>query len=140
MEARRPAFCFVGLICVFVAFWVGLGNGLNKNYEAPTPVSHFKYSTPFHHLFNYVQYWCWISSRFNVERLAGAYLWMWIALFASIILYIPVYFWAMGRLSVGKRNLDPSQRGTANRRATLRLLLYAMHVLFIANSTDKLIV
>jgi hypothetical protein len=32
-----------GIVCLVLAFdslWVGLGNGLHKNYEAPTPVRH----------------------------------------------------------------------------------------------------
>ncbi|KAH9978828.1 hypothetical protein BGW80DRAFT_1455547 [Lactifluus volemus] len=105
IEARRPAFGLVGLICVFIALWVGLGNGLNKKYETPTP------------------YWCFISHRYFAERLSGSYIWIWIALFASIVLYIPVYFWATGRLLVNNRSLNRSQLGTPNRRATLRLLL-----------------
>ncbi|KAI0251116.1 hypothetical protein BJV78DRAFT_1375749 [Lactifluus subvellereus] len=82
IQARGFAFGLVGLACVFTALWVGLGNGLHKNYEAPTP------------------FWCWISSHYGPERLAGEYLWLWLALFASVIMYIPVYFWAEGRLSV----------------------------------------
>jgi uncharacterized membrane protein YuzA (DUF378 family) len=39
-EARTLAFVLVGLACVFTVLWVGLGNGLHKNYEAPTPVRH----------------------------------------------------------------------------------------------------
>jgi hypothetical protein len=131
IEARRPAFGLVGLICVFIALWVGLGNGLNKKYEVPSPVSLFKYFTPFRHLSNYGQYSCWISHWYIAERLAGSLLCAWIALFVSIILYIPVYFWATGRLSVNNRSLNRSQLGTPNRRATLRLLLYAMHVIFL---------
>ncbi|KAH9978831.1 hypothetical protein BGW80DRAFT_698771 [Lactifluus volemus] len=105
IEARRLAFGLVGLICVFIILCVGLGNGLNKKYEAPTP------------------YWCSISRLFNAERLAEVSVWIGIALFASIVLYIPVYFWATGRLSVNNWNLNPSQPGTPDRRATLRLLL-----------------
>ncbi|KAI0254073.1 hypothetical protein BJV78DRAFT_1388661 [Lactifluus subvellereus] len=84
IQARGFAFGLVGLACVFTALWVGLGNGLHKNYEVPTP------------------YWCWISPHYGPERLAGEYLWLWFALFASVIMYIPLYFWAEGRLSVDK--------------------------------------
>jgi hypothetical protein len=34
------------------------------------------------------------------ERLGGEYIWLWIGLFASVILYVPVYFWAEGCLSI----------------------------------------
>ncbi|KAF8262435.1 hypothetical protein EI94DRAFT_1808789 [Lactarius quietus] len=52
-------------------------------------------------------YWCWIgpSSSFKLERIAGEYVWMWFALFASVILYIPLYFWSKGRLSVDLRSM-----------------------------------
>ncbi|KAI0297085.1 hypothetical protein BC826DRAFT_1002120 [Russula brevipes] len=74
VQARGFTFGLVGFACVFIALWVGIGNG----------------------------YWCWISPQFKGERFAGEYLWLWVALFASI-LYIPVYLWANGRLSVGER-------------------------------------
>ena len=53
---------------------------------------------------------------------------MWIALFASIILYIPLYFWAEGYWSVDeeykfhRRNADQRVE-YAQRRAALGMLL-----------------
>jgi hypothetical protein len=82
LEARGFALGLVCLACVFIALWVGIGAGHFKNYEAPTP------------------YWCWISAHYSGERLAGEYLWLWIALFASVLLYIPLHFWTEGRLSI----------------------------------------
>jgi hypothetical protein len=138
MEARGPAFGLVGLIWVFIALWVGLGNGLIKMYEAPTPVSHSKPFTPFRHLSNHDKYWCWISNRFNAERIAGEYAWILLALFASIFMYIPAYFSATGRLSVdnGRPRLHLSRRlvEPPHNRATLRLLMYVIHVLFYCKS------
>jgi hypothetical protein len=74
------------------------------------------------------KFWCWISSQYDPERLAGESVWLWIALFASVIMYIPLYFWAEGRLSVDqekwykfrtyKADVEYSQR-----RAALGLLL-----------------
>jgi len=81
-RARHFAFGIVALATLFVALWVGLGNGLHKHFETPTP------------------YWCWVGPAFQGERLAGEYLWLWIALFASVILNIPLYIWAKDRLSV----------------------------------------
>jgi len=81
-QARYFAFGIVALATLFVALWVGLGNGLHKNFETPTP------------------YWCWVGPEYSGERLAGEYIWLWIALFASVILNIPLYIWAKGRLSV----------------------------------------
>ncbi|KAH9025443.1 hypothetical protein EDB85DRAFT_2075039 [Lactarius pseudohatsudake] len=80
--ARHFAFGMVALASLFVALWVGIGNGIHKNLETPTP------------------YWCWIGPEYGAERLAGEYIWLWIALFASVIMYIPLYFWMKGRLSV----------------------------------------
>jgi hypothetical protein len=40
LEARGFAFGLVCLACAFVALWVGIGAGIHRNYETPTPVSH----------------------------------------------------------------------------------------------------
>jgi hypothetical protein len=63
-------------------------------------------------------------------RLEGEYIWLWITVFASAILYIPLYFWAEGRLSVDEKSWykfhmsGPDQRvGYAQRRAALGTLL-----------------
>jgi len=102
----------VCLVCVFITFWVAIGaSGVHKNYETPTP------------------YWCWISPKFPKERLGGEYVWMWIALFASAILYIPLYFWAEGFWSVDEEYKfhwwNPDQRVEyVQRRAALGMLLY----------------
>ncbi|KAI9442154.1 hypothetical protein H4582DRAFT_2072711 [Lactarius indigo] len=82
IRARHFAFGVVALTSLFIALWVGIGNGLHKDFVTPTP------------------YWCWISPEYKLERLAGEYVWMWIALFASVIMYLPLYFWTKGRLSV----------------------------------------
>jgi len=68
----------------FIALWVGLGNGLDKNYEAPTP------------------YWCWVGPKYKMERLAGEYLWLWIALLASVLnILVYLYFWATDQAAPG---------------------------------------
>ncbi|KAI0269578.1 hypothetical protein BGY98DRAFT_299589 [Russula aff. rugulosa BPL654] len=77
---------------------VAIGMDVHKNYETPTP------------------YWCWISPKFSGIRLGGEYIWLWIALLASVVLYIPLYFWTEGHLSVGEESwykfhmTDPDQR------------------------------
>jgi hypothetical protein len=76
------------------------------------------------------QYWCWISPKFLGERLGGEYIWLWLALFASAILYVPLYFWAEGRFSVNEEcwykfhmsNPDQSVE-YAQRRSALAMLL-----------------
>jgi hypothetical protein len=63
-------------------------------------------------------------------RLGGEYIWLYIALLASAMLYIPLYFWAEGRLSVDEVSWykfhisGPGRRvGYAQRRAALGMLL-----------------
>jgi len=112
LKARGIAFSLVCLACVFIILWVAIGPGIHKNYETPTP------------------FWCWISPRFPGERLGGEYIWMWIALFASAILYVPLYFWAEGFWSVDEEYKfhwwNPQRVGYAQRRATLGMLLYPL--------------
>ena len=43
-KSRYFAFGVVALATLFIALWVGLGIGLHKNYEVPTPVSILIYS------------------------------------------------------------------------------------------------
>jgi hypothetical protein len=38
LRARYFAFGLVALASLFVALWVGIGNGVHKNLVAPTPV------------------------------------------------------------------------------------------------------
>ena len=110
LEARSVALSLVCLTCVFITLWIAIGAGIHKNYETPTP------------------YWCWISPQYPGARLGGEYIWLWVALFASAILYIPLYFWAEGYWSVDEEYKfhwsDPDQRvGYAQRRAALGMLL-----------------
>ncbi|KAI9445882.1 hypothetical protein H4582DRAFT_1804329 [Lactarius indigo] len=85
-RARSFAFGFVAFTCLFAVLWVSISNGIHKDFETPTP------------------YWCWIGSKYNMERLAGEYLWMWIALFFSVVMYILLHFWMKGCFSVdGKK-------------------------------------
>ncbi|KAF8274450.1 hypothetical protein EI94DRAFT_1782365 [Lactarius quietus] len=110
IRARDIACCAVILATVFIVLWVGLGNDIHKHYETPTP------------------YWCWIGARFNRERLAGEYIWLWITLLASVVTYIPLYFWTNGRLSIDpkkwyKFQLIESKEGYQQRRAALGMLL-----------------
>ena len=38
LKARGVALSLVCLACVFITLWVGIGAGIHKNYETPTPV------------------------------------------------------------------------------------------------------
>jgi len=86
IHSRRIALVIVALIYTFVSLWVGLGIGTHKDPEFP--------------FYNPTPYWCWISSRYSGERIGGEYIWLWITLITSIILYVPLFFWSQGNLSV----------------------------------------
>ncbi|KAH9048335.1 hypothetical protein EDB84DRAFT_264105 [Lactarius hengduanensis] len=109
----------VALASLFVVLWVGIGNGIHKDLEAPTP------------------YWCWIADKYKLERLAGEYIWLWIALSASVIMYIPLYFWMNGRrLSTDpkkwyKFRLSKSDDQYAQRRSALGMLSYPIAYSFV---------
>ncbi|KAI0058572.1 hypothetical protein BV25DRAFT_1786561, partial [Artomyces pyxidatus] len=87
-RSRLAAFFFVFIIWAFVGAFTGVNAGLHHRgsevYDTPTP------------------YWCWVGERYGTERIAGEYLWLWIALFSSVIMYIPLYFWSQGYLSLAE--------------------------------------
>ncbi|KAI0314284.1 hypothetical protein OF83DRAFT_1064113 [Amylostereum chailletii] len=89
IHSRRIAYIVIATVWTFVALWVGIGSGVNDSEDAP-------YFTP-------TPYWCWISPRYSGERIGGEYLWLWAALFSSVLVYIPLYFWSQGMLSVDAR-------------------------------------
>jgi hypothetical protein len=41
LKSRGFSFSLVGASCIFSALWVGIGNGIHKSYEEPTPVCRF---------------------------------------------------------------------------------------------------
>jgi hypothetical protein len=49
LKSPRFGFSVVGVTCVFTALWVGIGDGIHKNYEEPTPVRYSQTFTPFDH-------------------------------------------------------------------------------------------
>ncbi|KAH9170451.1 hypothetical protein EDB89DRAFT_2071969 [Lactarius sanguifluus] len=103
----------VAFTCLFVGLSAGISNGIHKDFETPTP------------------YWCWISPKYHEARLVSEYVWMWIALFASVVMYIPLHFWMKGHLSVDdekwyKFRLVKSDVEYSKRRATLGILLYPL--------------
>jgi hypothetical protein len=120
LQARGVAVGLIFLACVFIALWVGIGARSHHNYETPTP------------------YWCWISPQYKGERLGGEYIWLWIALFASALLYVPLYFWTEGRFSVDEdrwynfQKSNPDRRVEySQRRAALGMLLYPLAYCFV---------
>ena len=38
-----------------------------------------------------------------IHRIFAGYFWLWTSLFTSIILYIPLFFWGRGNVTIGDR-------------------------------------
>lgn len=125
IHSRYVAFFVTGFIWTFTILFVSIGAGIHNkdNYEAPTP------------------FWCWIGGKYTSERLWGEYFWIWLALFTSFLVYIPLYYWSKGNLSVDPeiwwrfrvhpRNAEGVEAGES-KRAMLMLaypLVYSVLVL-----------
>lgn len=83
----RAAYACVFTVWLFVILYVGIGSGLNQKsslYYDPTP------------------YWCWIGQGYLAERITGEYVWMWLALFVSVFVYVPLFMWGRGYLTVDR--------------------------------------
>lgn len=83
------AYIVVGCSWLFVilstAISVSIHTSKSQYYDTPTP------------------YWCWIGANYNAERVGGEYFWLWLTLFVSVLLYVPLCFWARGNISVDPR-------------------------------------
>ncbi|EJD52474.1 hypothetical protein AURDEDRAFT_142434 [Auricularia subglabra TFB-10046 SS5] len=71
----------IGAIWFFLIAFVALESGLTPNFYTPTP------------------YWCWTHADV-VARLLGQYVWLWLALFVSTVLYIILFFSLRGNITV----------------------------------------
>ncbi|KZT22233.1 hypothetical protein NEOLEDRAFT_1138387 [Neolentinus lepideus HHB14362 ss-1] len=71
---------------LFDVLFVALGTGLNTDYMAPDP------------------FWCWLGGKYLKQKIGGEYIWIWLALLASIILYPPLFFLVRGNISVDPNN------------------------------------
>ncbi|THH21357.1 hypothetical protein EW146_g174 [Bondarzewia mesenterica] len=83
-HSRVFAFLIVALVWLFAILFTSIGAGVHRSegYESPTP------------------FWCWIGGKYTSERLWGEYFWIWLALFTSFCVYVPLYYWKKGNLSV----------------------------------------
>ncbi|KAF8583204.1 hypothetical protein K439DRAFT_76324 [Ramaria rubella] len=48
-------------------------------------------------------YWCWVGARFNDDRIAGEYFWLWLTALVSLALYVPLFFCLRGNIAVGEK-------------------------------------
>ena len=93
VSSMKLTLAVVVCIWVFIAIIVSVGNATHHNpsYESPTPVSTHLYLHTFVSEFGLkLQYWCWISQQYLVWRIVAEYLWFWIALLFSLLVYIPL--------------------------------------------------
>ncbi|KAG9044410.1 hypothetical protein FS842_001485, partial [Serendipita sp. 407] len=74
----------IAFIWLYVIIFAAVGYGLHH-----TPANNAADVDAF---FTPTPYWCWISGHFNAERIAGEYFWLWLAAFASIALYLLLFF------------------------------------------------
>ncbi|KAI5123998.1 hypothetical protein M0805_006408 [Coniferiporia weirii] len=81
----KVACAVIAVTWLFVILFVAIAASRNRNYYTPTP------------------YWCWIGSHFLGERLGGEYVWLWITLVFSVLLYVPLFLWSRGYLSVDEK-------------------------------------
>jgi hypothetical protein len=73
-------------VWLFIGLVVVIGNTVNhdpsKPFQSPTP------------------YWCWVSQNYMTWRILGEYLWFWITLGFSFLVYIPLYLWIRGNIVI----------------------------------------
>ncbi|CAE6405583.1 unnamed protein product [Rhizoctonia solani] len=46
-------------------------------------------------------FWCWINPKYSNERLLGEYLWLWVAGFGNLLVYIPLFLLLRGNIVLG---------------------------------------
>lgn len=46
------------------------------------------------------RFWCWIGSKYEAERIAGEYFWLWACALISIVLYLILFFRLRGNIDV----------------------------------------
>jgi len=110
-------------IWLFVAFMIILGNIINRGKGK----SHFQSPTPF---------WCWIGEDYLQWRIWGEYIWFWITLGFSLVIYIPLSLWERGNLlfdestwwkvTFQKVDLTADPKLKVNRRRSLAMLAYPL--------------
>ena len=57
---------------------------------------------------------CWVSARFTSERLVGEYIWLWLAAFISLLIYIPLFLCLRGIIWVNEGEWKVQFRSRSN--------------------------
>lgn len=85
----------ITFIWTFILLFVVLGYAVHKSqYSKPDGNPYFA-PTPF---------WCWISSKYMIERIFGEYFWLWSSAVLNIILYPFLFFTLRGNIDVDPGN------------------------------------
>ncbi|KAF8674985.1 hypothetical protein RHS04_06957 [Rhizoctonia solani] len=50
-------------------------------------------------------FWCWINPKYSTERLVGEYLWLWVAGFGNLLVYIPLFLLLRGNIVLGSEGI-----------------------------------
>jgi len=100
---KRPkkyiAFISVGIQWTMAILFAGIPYGLHtkppsKYYATPSP------------------YWCWIGQGYTKDRIADEYVWFWVTLFVSIVLYLLLFLLHLEVIMPGKRWYSPKPNWT----------------------------
>ncbi|KLO18373.1 hypothetical protein SCHPADRAFT_993599 [Schizopora paradoxa] len=113
----RTAVIVVFVSWTFMGLFVGISAGIHHNYDEPSP------------------FWCWVGPNYGGERIAGEYFWLWLALFVAILVYVPLFMWHQGYISIDEKiwwkvkwytRYHEDGRDTRNRplASSLKLLAY----------------
>jgi hypothetical protein len=139
MSSVRFAWTVVGVIWTYSILFVML-MAWRYRWDTlfhPSPVWRRIYLLDIMHVLTFRdQYWCWMGKYYIVQKLFAEYFWVWSALFLSIVLYIPLFFWSLGYLTPDKQvwwkfrihARTPWARETdseINRRRSMNMIAYA---------------
>jgi hypothetical protein len=98
---------FIGVQWIFIALFVGIEFGVHTH----PPSAYYATPTP---------YWCWINQNFKAQRIAGEYFWLWLTLFVSIALYLPLCLLHLKIIKPGERWYQPTMESNKRKRGPSR--------------------
>jgi len=117
------AYLAINFIWLFLVIFIGVTVGTQTHGTQ-------HYMTP-------AGFWCWIGngSRYNAERYAGEYVWMWTALAVSVITYVPLSFVALGiRLGLNENHwwrFTLHRQGSAEGQTRRSISMIAYPVVYV---------
>lgn len=88
----RAWFCY-GLVAAVWIFLFAFNFGAYTSYQIDD-ISDDNYFTP-------TPFWCWINPKYKNQRAFGEYMWLWIAGFGNLLVYIPLYLLLRGNIVLG---------------------------------------